>query len=145
MLVKDLLNKYNGQFYIYEDVLNEYGSIIDVNCIASHEDLITENKHTNEIKERKVHNFEAGMFFLNIYLEYKRKTTDNIMNENITFLELSTRIIHTLYRARINTVGELCTKTYIDILKIRGLGRDSLKEIIEAIQIYNLHLKENED
>ena len=69
MKVKDLLNKYNGEFYIYENVYNEYGNIIDNDCIASHEDFRTANRHTNMVRKRKVHDFTAGHFFLNIYLE----------------------------------------------------------------------------
>ena len=69
MKVKDLLNKYNGEFYIYENVYGEYGSLVDTNCIASHEEFRTANRLKNKIMQRKVHDFEAGHFFLNIYLE----------------------------------------------------------------------------
>lgn len=69
MKVKDLLSKYNGEFYIYENVYNECGSLVDEDCIASHKDFRTANKQANKIANRKVHDFVAGHFFLNIYLE----------------------------------------------------------------------------
>lgn len=66
MRVKDLLNKYNGEFYIHENVYNEYGNLIDVDCVAYHN-----GNYTEEIGNREVHDFQAGHFFLNIYLEDK--------------------------------------------------------------------------
>lgn len=70
MKVKDLLSKYNGEFYIYENVYNEYGHVIDVDCIANHSEFRTSNKKNEEIMEREIHDFDAGYSsFLNIYLE----------------------------------------------------------------------------
>lgn len=69
MKVKDLLNKYSGEFYIYENVYNEYGNIIDNDCIATHAEFRTASRKKDKIMERKVHDFSAGYFFLNIYLE----------------------------------------------------------------------------
>lgn len=69
MKVKDLLNKYNGEFYIYENVYNEHGNLVDNNCIASHAGFRMASRKKNKIMERKVHDFSAGHFFLNIYLE----------------------------------------------------------------------------
>lgn len=68
MKVKDLLSKYNGEFYIYENVYNEYGNIIDNNCILTHAGCRTASRRKNKIMEREVHDFSAGHFFLNIYL-----------------------------------------------------------------------------
>ena len=68
MKVKDLLSKYNGEFYIYENVYNEYGNLIDNDCIATHAEFRTASGK-DKIMERKVHVFHAGHFFLNIYLE----------------------------------------------------------------------------
>lgn len=92
-----------------------------------------------------MHDFVAGRFFLNIYLEDDYlKVSDNIMNENIIFLGLPTRILNALYRARIKTIGELCNKTYLDIVNVHCLGKNSIKELIETMEIYNLSFKENE-
>lgn len=72
MKVKDLLNRYNGEFYIYENVYNEHGNIVDNDCIASHEDFRTANRHINIVREREINDFTAGRFFLNIYLKDKK-------------------------------------------------------------------------
>lgn len=146
MLLKDLLNKYDGEFCLYEDVYNGCGNLIDNRFIANHKDFIKENKYTNKIKERKIHRFEVGKKgFLNIYLECKRKITTNIMDELVGFLELSTYVRHALFRADIYTVGELCNKTYRDVHNIRCIGEGSMEEIVEAMKVYGLHFKEEND
>ena len=69
MTVKELLSKYNGDFYIYENVYDEHGNVIDIGCIANHSEFRTSSKN-EEIMEREVHDFNAGYAsFLNIYLE----------------------------------------------------------------------------
>ena len=85
--------------------------------------------------------FEVKKSSLNIYLVSKRKTTDNIMDEHVDFLELPTSIINALVRAKINTIGELCDKTYLDIYAIRNIGEISFKEIVAAMKVYNLCFK----
>lgn len=145
MLLKDLLSKYNGKFYVYEGQYDEDGNLISNNFITSYVDFTKENRHIDRIKKRKVHNFYVGKDFLNIYLECRRKTNTDIMDENIEFLELSTYIRHSLYRAGINTIGELCSKTYNDIRIIRCIGKSSMEEIVEVMEVYGLHFKEEND
>ena len=66
MKVKDILTRFDGEFYIYKDIRNKHGNIIDNECIASNSSIWRElNKYANcEIKE-----ITAGNFFLNIYLK----------------------------------------------------------------------------
>lgn len=144
MKVKDLLSKYDGKFYIYRNVYNEYGNIIDNECIATNTIYEDESKRKDMIMSREVHDFQAGHFFLNIYLkDAELKQSDDIMNEHIEFLGFPTRIKNILLRGKIDTVGKLCSKTYFDIYKLRTMGRGSMNEIIEVMEIYNLHLKED--
>lgn len=75
----------------------------------------------------------------------KDNTNINIMEQNISFLGLSTRVNNALFRARINTIEELCNKTYEDIMKIRCFGEGSVKELIRVMQTYNLYLKEDNE
>lgn len=49
---------------------------------------------------------------------------------NIGELELGVRIYTCLKRAGITTVGELRSKTFEDMMKVRNLGRKSLEEVI---------------
>jgi DNA-directed RNA polymerase subunit alpha len=51
------------------------------------------------------------------------------LNMPVTDLELSVRASNCLESAKINTVGELVTKTEADLLKVRSFGKTSLREV----------------
>ena len=56
-------------------------------------------------------------------------------------LELSIRSENCLLRGGIQTVGELLSKSREDLLKIRNLGKISLKEILERLDVLGYELK----
>lgn len=80
----------------------------------------------------------------------------NLMNQNsddpkqrllelpIENLELSVRAYNCLSRAGINTVLDLISKTENEMMRIRNLGKKSLKEVIDKVKELNLSFK-NED
>ena len=51
------------------------------------------------------------------------------LNMPVSDLELSVRASNCLESAKINTVGELVTKTEADLLKVRSFGKTSLREV----------------
>ncbi len=55
-------------------------------------------------------------------------------------LDLSVRASNCLESARINTVGELVTKTEADLLKLRSFGRTSLREVKKKLGDMGLDL-----
>jgi DNA-directed RNA polymerase subunit alpha len=57
-------------------------------------------------------------------------------------LELSIRSENCLLRGGIHTIGDLLQKTREDLLKIRNLGKISLKEIGEKLDNAGLKLRE---
>lgn len=57
MTVKELLSKYNGKFYIYENIYNKHGDYLNTNLIANHNDI------TNEIMNRTIKEFHTGNYF----------------------------------------------------------------------------------
>ncbi|GHT00117.1 DNA-directed RNA polymerase subunit alpha [Synergistales bacterium] len=57
-------------------------------------------------------------------------------------LELSIRSENCLLRGNIHTIGDLLQKSRDDLLKIRNLGKISLKEIGERLDALGLHLRE---
>lgn len=59
-------------------------------------------------------------------------------------LELSVRSSNCLKNACIQTIGDLCNKTAVDLLKCRNFGRKSLKEIKEVLAEMDLCLKGSE-
>lgn len=71
-----------------------------------------------------------------------KKKSDDIMKENIGFLDISVRLYNSLSRAKIHTVEDLCNKTYYDIYRINGIGENMLKELIKTMEAYDLHFAE---
>ena len=59
-------------------------------------------------------------------------------------LELSVRSYNCLKRAGIQTVEELTQKTEEDMMKVRNLGKKSLKEVKEVLISYGLNFKSYE-
>lgn len=68
-----------------------------------------------------------------------------ILEMTIEEMELSVRSYNCLKRANIHTVEDLTKKTEDDMLKVRNLGKKSLDEVIQKLESYGLHLKEQED
>jgi DNA-directed RNA polymerase subunit alpha len=59
-------------------------------------------------------------------------------------LDLSVRSSNCLKRANIATVMELTQKTEEDMMKVRNLGKKSLKEVKEKLQAIGLGFREYE-
>ena len=73
-----------------------------------------------------------------IMVEQQVDESTKVLSMSIEDLELSVRSSNCLRRAGINTVEELCNKTPDDMIKVRNLGKKSLKEVKEKFS------KENE-
>ncbi|ADO77786.1 DNA-directed RNA polymerase subunit alpha [Halanaerobium praevalens] len=79
-----------------------------------------------------------------IMVEVEEEEKDEILDTTIEELELSVRSSNCLKRAGINTVEELVSRTEDDLMKVRNLGKKSLKEIEKKLDELELDLKENE-
>ena len=65
----------------------------------------------------------------------------NVLFKEIGELDLTVRTYNCLNRARILTVGDLVKKTEEDMMKVRNLGRKSLKELRNKLHELNLDFK----
>lgn len=75
----------------------------------------------------------------NSYMTEKEEENKNSkMEKTIEDLDLSVRSYNCLRRAGINTVADLISKSEEDMMKVRNLGRKSLKEIKEKLEQLNL-------
>ena len=63
---------------------------------------------------------------------------------NIDELDLSVRSYNCLKRAGIQTVMELTQKTEEDMMKVRNLGKKSLKEVKEKLMAIGLSFRDYE-
>lgn len=76
-------------------------------------------------------------------VESEEDTKNKILEMNIEELDLSVRSYNCLKRAGINTVQELTNQTEEDLMKVRNLGRKSLKEVKDKLAELNLSLRRN--
>lgn len=59
-------------------------------------------------------------------------------------LDFSVRAYNCLKRAGVNTLGDLTEKTELDMMKIRNLGKKSLKEVIDKIKEMGLKFRDED-
>ena len=59
-------------------------------------------------------------------------------------LDFSVRAYNCLKRANINTLGDLTEKTELEMMKIRNLGKKSLKEVIDKIKEMGLRFRDED-
>ena len=106
-------------------------------------ELIEEQDDVEELT-RQLKRKKQFLEQMNVELDENIK---NIMGEvslskPIKELDLSIRSLNCLRRADINTLDDLLNKTEEDMMKVRNLGRKSLKEIIRVLDDMGLHLKD---
>ena len=79
--------------------------------------------------------------------EYVIEAEDDNQNRKLEMtideLDLSVRSYDCLKRAGLNTVAELAAKSEEEMIKVRNLGKKSLKEIKEKLEALNLGFKKN--
>jgi len=70
---------------------------------------------------------------------------DKMLEMTIEELDLSVRSFNCLKRANINTVEDLISKTQDEMMKVRNLGRKSLEEVINKLEMMGLSLADDEN
>lgn len=93
---------------------------------------------------------------LNVIVELSEKTSESVymiepedetqnskLNMTIDDLDLSVRSYNCLKNAALNTVADLTSKTEEEMMKVRNLGRKSLKEIKDRLEGLGLGLKKD--
>ncbi len=74
-------------------------------------------------------------------LQYESGVFLPIREQKIENLDLSMRTYNCLKRAGIRTIGDLLNFSYYDLIKIRNLGRKSMKEVLDKIHDLGLKLR----
>jgi len=73
-------------------------------------------------------------------VERKSEEKNRNLEKPIEDLDLSVRSYNCLKRAGIHTLGELIEKSEEDMMKVRNLGKKSLKEVKQKLEEMNLGL-----
>ncbi|MCD8144943.1 MAG: DNA-directed RNA polymerase subunit alpha [Oscillospiraceae bacterium] len=77
-------------------------------------------------------------------VEKPDSSKDKVLELPIEELDLSVRSFNCLKRANINTVEDLISKTENEMMKVRNLGRKSLEEVINKLDMMGLSLASEE-
>ncbi len=73
-------------------------------------------------------------------VERSESHQDKVLEMTIEELDLSVRSFNCLKRANINTVEDLISKSEDEMMKVRNLGRKSLEEVINKLELMGLTL-----
>ena len=76
-------------------------------------------------------------------IEPNNDQSNSDLNKTVEELDLSVRSYNCLKRASINTVSDLTDMSEEEMMKVRNLGRKSLKEIKEKLEGMGLGFKKN--
>ena len=96
--------------------------------------------------ELKVEGFSNGNdAVMGTVVEKGGISRNSALNLTIEELDLSVRSYNCLKRANILTVGDLVKKTGEDMMKVRNMGKKSLDEITNKLEMMGLSLAPEED
>lgn len=79
---------------------------------------------------------------MEVMSETEEDTSNKVLDMTIEELDLSVRSYNCLKRAGIQTVQELASKSEDDMIKVRNLGKKSLKEVKEKLIELGLGFKQ---
>ena len=77
-------------------------------------------------------------------IEKQEDSKAKALETPIEDLDFSVRAYNCLKRANINTLQDLINKSNADVMKIRNLGKKSLKEVLDKIKELELTLKDED-
>lgn len=115
-------------------LLREYFSIV-VREIQKLYPLSDESNDGDQIETEKTGSFEVQPTVFTA-----DAGENSLMSRGVRDLELSIRSENCLLRGGIHTIGDLVARSKEDLLKIRNLGKISLREIEEKMEKYGISL-----
>lgn len=145
---------------IYTPIINVNFSVSKtrVENEADHDDLVIEVTTNGSITAKEALAMASKMLIehLNVVVELSEKATTTdfmkeptddsqtmILEKSIDDANLTVRSFNCLKRANINTIGDLTQMTEEDMMKVRNLGRKSLKEIKALLEQMGLGFKKD--
>jgi len=79
-------------------------------------------------------------YIRDIELDPELEMLERKLAKSVREIELSVRAANCLSQAKIETIGDLVSKTEAEMLKFRNFGKKSLEEINQKLKTYDLHL-----
>ncbi|MDY0151383.1 MAG: DNA-directed RNA polymerase subunit alpha [Candidatus Cloacimonas sp.] len=89
----------------------------------------------------KISLFETEPEYIrDVELDPDLEEKERILRMSVREIELTVRAANCLSGAKIDTIGELVSKTEAEMLKFRNFGKKSLEEIVQKLKKYDLDL-----
>jgi len=79
-------------------------------------------------------------YIKDIELDPELEEKERILSMSVREIELTVRAANCLAAAKIETIGELVSKSEAEMLKFRNFGKKSLEEIMQKLKKYDLEL-----
>ncbi|MDZ4181251.1 MAG: DNA-directed RNA polymerase subunit alpha [Candidatus Cloacimonadaceae bacterium] len=79
-------------------------------------------------------------YIRDVELDPDLEEKERILNMSVKEIELTVRAANCLTAAKIDTIGELVSKSEPEMLKFRNFGKKSLEEIVQKLKKYDLEL-----
>ena len=138
MYVKEVGIFYAVQVELDEGLYFELGNYYTTDEIANWamKRMLEDAQKTNVVKLPEEKEYER---------ETHAKARAKAMKMSIDDIDLSVGAYNALKRGGMNTVGDVCEKTYGELLRVRNLGRKSYEEIVQKLAALHCSLKTYED
>lgn len=142
-----------------------YSPVLKVNFTVSHQrvkermnfDRLNLEVHTNGAIEPKIALFLSAKilkdmaakislfetepeYIRDVELDPDLEEKERILRMSVKEIELTVRAANCLTAAKIDTIGDLVSKSEAEMLKFRNFGKKSLEEIIQKLKKYDLEL-----
>lgn len=89
----------------------------------------------------KISQFETEPEYIrDVELDPDLEEKERILRMSVREIELTVRAANCLAGAKIETIGELVSKSEAEMLKFRNFGKKSLEEIVQKLKKYDLEL-----
>jgi DNA-directed RNA polymerase subunit alpha len=126
-----------GQRIDYDKIIMEIFSDGSIDC---RDGLYLAAKILRDLYDRLVLFENEPEYIEEIHMDPELEELEKIFSMNVNELELSVRCSNCLAAAKIDTIGELVSKSENEMLKYRNFGKKSLEEINSLLDKYNLGL-----
>lgn len=113
--------------------------------VGDYENLeeLAKKEYEKYLEEQKIiWTYESATKFIREHEVEVKNNPAYVMNTTIEELDLSVRSYNCLRRAGIKTAEDIVNKTVLGLMKIRNMGRRSLKEIVEKLKQIGITIPE---
>jgi DNA-directed RNA polymerase subunit alpha len=133
-------NQRVGEIIDYDKLLIE---IFTDGSIDPKEALYLSAKILRDLYDKVVLFETEPQYIVEVEMDPELERMEKILDKSVNDLELTVRCSNCLAAAKIDTIGDLVSKTENEMLKFKNFGKKSLEEITKLLDEYDLSLGMN--